>query len=672
MEADNFFALSWKRSPRIRQGRMVRPWRSAKEITVTAVDTGIVRDIPLDKLKASPQNARRTDPEAEIAELASSIDTHGLLQMPVVAPELDGEGNETGYYLVTAGERRRKALRLLAKRKRLKKTALIPCRLKADGSATELSLVENAMRRDMHPADQFEAFAKLHHEEGRGLEEIAGRFGVTAAVVKQRLKLAAVSPALVAGYRKGELTLDQLMAFAVTDDHQRQEEVWAQLSFNKSPEMIRRYLTTGQVNSRDRRVAFVGLAVYEAAGGSVLRDLFAEDHGGWLSDSALLDRLVWEKLKGVAEAVQGEGWKWVEIHPEYPHSQVNAFRRVYPKQVALPADEQEELDRLLARAEELMALAEDTDDLPPEIRTEIDAVEGRIGILERQACPYPADEMPRAGAIVSLTSDGALRIERGFVKREDEPCQPDAADGVVEQNGPQVPKEPKGPRPLPDALIADLTAHRTAALRECLAARPDVALLALTHALALQVFNSRQFDPGTCLGLKIELANLGNVAPGLDESRAGQALSGRYGTWASLLPDASLLWDWLIGQTEATRLALLAHCVACSVDAVRRPNAGKRALSHANQLAEALALDMAKWWQPTGASYLTRVSKERILEAVREGVSEKDAGDIAGLKKDAMVDHAERLLAGTDWLPAVLRAPEALLPANVVEAKAAE
>ena len=101
--------------------------------------------------------------------------------------------------------------------------------LDTEHSATEISLAENAIRTDMHPADQYEAFAKLHDEEGKSAEDIAARFGVTAAVVRQRLKLGAVSPKLRALYRKGEMNLDQLSAFAITEDHERQERVWREL-----------------------------------------------------------------------------------------------------------------------------------------------------------------------------------------------------------------------------------------------------------------------------------------------------------------------------------------------------------------------------------------------------------------------------------------------------------
>lgn len=132
-------------------------------------------------------------------------------------------------------------------------------------------------------------------------------------------------------------------------------------------------------------------------------------------------------------------------------------------------------------------------------------------------------------------------------------------------------------------------------------------------------------------------------------------MSARHDAWATMLPEIDELWAWLTAQNEETRLSILAYCVARMVNAVQRPNGGKRALAHARELAGAVGLDMADWWTPTRDSYLGRVSKSRILDAVREGASAKDADDIAGLKKDAMVEHAERLLSGKRWLPMILR-----------------
>lgn len=621
-----------------------------------------IQYIPLSRLKQSPANARKTGVTIGLDELAASIATHGLLQPLIVHPEPNGEGAEAKWYLVSAGERRRKALGILAKRKKIKKSALVACVVRSDGIPAEISLVENMIRASMHPADQFEAFQKLHFEHGLGVEEIGARFSVSSTIVRQRLKLAAVCPKLMALYREGELTLDQLMAFTLTDDPARQEEIWARLSWNKGPEMIRKLLTESHVSCRDRRVAFVGLEAYEAAGGAVLRDLFVEDHDGWLTDVALLDRLVAEKLEAAAMDVRQEGWKWVEVHAEYPHGQVAAFRRIYPETVPLSDEAQARLDGLTGRYDELAA-EHGEDNVPADVEAELEALDTEIDSLNLQTRAYATEDMAIAGVIVSISSEGALRVERGFLKREDEPRRTEGKPTATEANEPKIPMEAGEMRPLPDALIADLTAHRTMALQECLAARPDVALLAITHTLVLAMFHRGAFDDVTCLDVKAEAPNLATAAPGIADTPAGHAMSARQEKWVSMLPGDGELWSWLITQDEETRLSLLAYCVARTVNAIQRPNSGKRALTHVAQLARAVGLDMAEWWTPTRDNYLGRVSKARILEAVREGLSDKDAADIEGLKKDAMVDHAERLLFGTRWLPEVLRtAPAAAAP----------
>ena len=153
-----------------------------------------------------------------------------------------------------------------------------------------------------------------------------------------------------------------------------------------------------------------------------------------------------------------------------------------------------------------------------------------------------------------------------------------------------------------------------------------------------------------------------------------QVLAERHAVWTRQLPESGeRLWAWCLAQDTATRLGLLAYCAACFVDAVRKPHERSDTirLACADQLAAALTLDMAQWWQPTAQTYLDRVSKKRILEAVVEGVSPEAAENFAKLKKDALVAHAEQRLAGTGWLPALLR-PPVMPDGEIAEPVAAE
>jgi ParB family chromosome partitioning protein len=272
------------------------------------------RDIPFNRLVLSQSNVRRIKAGVSIEELALDVARRTLLQSLTVRPVLDDDGKETGMFEVPAGGRRYRALELLVKQKRLARTAPIPCVVRTDGLAEEDSLAENVQRAPLHPLDQFRAFRDLR-EKGMSEEEIAAAFFVSVQVVKQRLKLASVSSRLLDVYAEDGMTLDQLMAFTVNPDHERQEQVWEALqrSHNKEPYYVRRLLTEGSVRASDKRVQFVGIDAYEAAGGDVMRDLFQQDDGGWLQNPVLLDRLVAERLEREADAVRSEGWKWVEV-----------------------------------------------------------------------------------------------------------------------------------------------------------------------------------------------------------------------------------------------------------------------------------------------------------------------------------------------------------------------
>jgi ParB family chromosome partitioning protein len=605
--------------------------------------------VPLNRLKKSPKNVRKVPhAAADIKAMAASIGAVGMLQYPVVEPELGPRGKPTGIYLVNAGEGRRLAQLLRVKRKEIKADEPIRCILDTEHSATEISLAENAIRSDMHPADQYEAFAKLHSEEGQSAEDIAARFGVTAAVVKQRLKLGAVSPKLRALYRKGDMNLDQLSAFAITEDHERQERVWKELpTFGRSRENILRALSEGQVRSDDRRAVFVGSKAYEQAGGSIIRDLFDAEGGGFFADADLLNRLAREKLQGLADTVATEGWRWVVAEPEFDHETSAAMRRVYAKPVPLSKTERQHLRKLETRYDALCDKYPNGD-VPEGDAAKLVRIETAIEALRREA--YKERDIALAGAFVTVAGDGSARIERGFIRSEDEP----ESKAKEKDQAAASAKDAEGPAPLSEKLVAELTAYRTSALRNELAQHPATALIALVHVLALATFF--RSSEGSCLEIQPKSASLSGHAPGIDESVAEKQIAARHAAWAKRLPQKpERLWTFIHGLTDDERSGLLAHCVSLSVNAIRAPRqCSDESEANAALLAREVALNMTAHWQPTAASYFGRVSKERIVEAVRDGVSEQAAQNIVRLKKPAMAEAAEAALAGKGWIPALL------------------
>ena len=639
----------------------------------TVPDNGTEQFIPLNKLKKSPKNARKVPhSEAAIEAYAASIAAKGILQNLVVAPEVEADGTATGFYFVTIGEGRRLAQLLRVKRKEIKKTEPIRCIVDTTNDPHEISLDENITRENMHPADQFEAFKKLSDERGMGAEDIAARFGVTAHVVRQRLRLAAISPKLMQVYRDGGLTLEQLMAFAITADQARQEAVFDRLSFNRDASTIRRLLTETHVPATERRVHFVGIEAYVEAGGTLLRDLFTEDRGGYLEDVALLDLLVTAKLGREADRLREvEGWKWVQPNLDFPHAQ--GMRRVYPHPVELSSDDQAALDAAKTEVDQLSEWLQTADELPDHVEGRLCELEADIERLEARRHAYDADDIVRGGAFVILNHDGEVRIERGFIRPEDEKPRTDATGDVSAVNGeedgasPEVEDgggegdagtEEEDDRPLSDMLVRDLTAHRTLGLRLNLSEQPDVAIIALTYALAAQIFYVGA--DVHVVGIQPVRTDLTAHADGIEDTPVAKAWADRHANWARQVPrDVTSLWAFVAELDHDSRLALLAHCVALTANAVKLPWEKKpRALVTADRLAEAVALDMAGYWRPTVRSYLGRVTKARILDAVREGVSGEAAERMADMKKVEMAEAAEQLLAGTTWLPALLRTPQ--------------
>ena len=648
--------------------------------TAPVIDNGATVFIPLNKLKKHPKNARKTPhSEASIEAKAASIAAKGILQNLVVEPERDAEGEPTGFYLVTIGEGRRLAQLLRVKRKEIKKTEPIRCVIDTVNDPAEISLDENVSREDLSPADQFERFRELADNRGWGAEEIAARFGVTAHVVKQRLRLGAVSPKLMQVYRDGDLTLDQLMAFAITEDHARQEQVYENLSHNREPWIIRRDLTKTNVAATDRRAIFVGAQAYAEAGGNIIRDLFTEDRGGFYEDAALLDRLVIDKLERIASQVQeAEGWKWVSVHIDYPHA--HGLRRTYPQPVQLSEDDAAAYDGAQKEYDRLSSEYESAEELPDDVDQKFGELEAEIERIDALRHVYDAQEIARSGVFVVLSHDGETRIERGFIRAEDEkPEEVDTSetvnDGVrvsgdgeiIEDSGhdeggnlgsdlePEDEEAEEDGKPLSDLLIRDLTAHRTLGLRLALGEQPDMALLAVTHALAAQTFY-RGVD-ATCLEIRPTSAHLGGHADGIEDTAAGKALADRHAAWAADMPrDVAELWGFIASLDHASVMALFAHCAALTVNAVKQPWERKPcAHETADSLATAVALDMTAHWTPTVRTYLGRVTKAHILAAVREAVSNEAADRFAAMKKQPMAEAAEQLLAATGWLPPLMR-----------------
>lgn len=613
-------------------------------------------------LRPAGRNVRKI-PRMSIPELAASIQRVGLLQNLIVIAAPDGE-----HYEVVAGGRRLAALKLLAKKHRIPKEWEVPCLLVADGTARTASLTENVQREAMHPADQFEAFAALV-AEGRPIEDIAADFSVTPLVVQRRLKLANVSPRLMADYRADAVTLDQLMALAITDDHAAQESAFYDTpTWQRQPSALRERLTEREIDAyRHPLVRFVGLDSYDAAGGGVSRDLFAEgDAGVYLTDSALLERLAQGRLAGIAATVRAEGWAWVDATPGVTHADLHAFQRAPMERREPTKREAQRIEKLQAKMQEVgealdVALEAEDEENADALQEEGSALGEQLQALEDGLQDYSATVKAAAGAIVTIDRNGEAVIHRGLLREAEAKAlrtlerlrQGFGGEEAGNNDEGNTAEETQAPD-MSDRLAQRLSAHCTAALQIEVARHPQVALAALVHGMVQAVLQASHYGHDLPLGVRLTVQDrLEWMAPDWPELPAAMALRELQQAWAGKLPEVSAeLFAALLAMEQGELVKLLAVCVASTVD-VMTP----RATPHqpGAELAQAVGLDMAAWWQPTAEGYFKHVSKAVILQTVGEYAPEH-VTRLAKLKKADIASEAERLADGTGWMPAIFKA----------------
>lgn len=622
--------------------------------------------VPLSRLRPSRRNVRKTAGPS-IEALAASIERVGLLQNLTVTLAADG-----GHYEVVAGGRRFAALKLLAKKRRIAKDWDVPCLLVADASARTASLTENVQREAMHPADQFEAFAALV-AEGRPVEDIAADFGVTPLVVQRRLKLANVSPRLMADYRDDAVSLDQLMALTVTDAHAAQEAAFYDApEWQRSPAALRQRLTEREIGADHALVRFVGLDAYAAAGGGIRRDLFADndDTGTTLTDAALLERLVRDKLESLAEPVRAEGWAWVEAVPHLSPAERQAFLnapRTRREPTARESRRMEVLQGRIARTDAALEEAYDADDedKAETLHQRREALVAELEAVQSQLSGHALEVRAMAGAVVTLDREGQPLMHRGLLREAEakalralDAARQRAATGSGNDGGGSGESDesttgdaPHGTEHLSDRLAQRLSAHRTAALQIEMARQPQVALTALVHALVQQALQGG-YRNALPLGVRLSLRDrLEDLAPDWPESPAALALRELRQTWADKLPqEPDELFTVLLDKSQEELIQLLALCTAPAVDVVT-PRA--TASQPGAELAQALGLDMAAWWKPTADSYFLHVPKAAILDAVAQ-LAPNEVQRLSKLRKAEIAQEAERLAEGSGWMPAVL------------------
>ena len=438
----------------------------------------MITAIELNKLVISPDNVRvLSTSKARDKELVAGIRSVGLLQNLVVVQN-DNDGFE-----VIAGGRRLSALQSLVKEGVFAADYPVACLVKDSADdITQVSLAENAQREAMHPADQFVAFAKMV-KEGSSVVEVSESFGVSKKIVEQRLALGCVHEKLMGYYRRGDLTLDCMMAFTVTDDKERQFACYKELSKgNIWPRSIKNWLLGESITTAGGIGAYVGKSAYVKAGGAVSSDLFEETV--YLVDVELVDELAEKKLeKEASKLIKAGEWSWVEIALE---SDTDDLIQLQPQLCGVPAKITEKIKKMQTEQDEVCTLGQEQN-WPEEIDQKYDAlveeIEKAENARDEKYLKFSKDQRSYSGCVVTFNHEGKLSVVRGLAHKKDVP-QPKKP--LIEQVSDGEAIFDDG---ISQVLSEDLGKYRQQITKAVLLSNPTIALDVLHYSVCYQVLS---------------------------------------------------------------------------------------------------------------------------------------------------------------------------------------
>jgi ParB family chromosome partitioning protein len=597
--------------------------------------------LPLNKLALSDWNVRKNP--GDLKSLKASICAHGgLLQNLQVI-----NAKKKGTYGVVAGGRRLAALQELAAEGKIAADFAVPCQLVEKSEAQAVSLAENTIRQNMTVAEQFRAFSALQ-ANNKTTSEIASTFGLGEQHVKKILRLADVAEELFLLFEQEELELDALKAYAVLDDRAKQLAVFEELGSYASSHAIRRAMLNERVTPKDKRVRFVGLETYENAGGTIEADLFSEDL--FLSDIALLERLVAEKLERAAEVVTAEGWAFVEVCDANRWQVQHQYDSVSPSQRVLAEEEQEILTSLEETAQQAEKVWEENDE-DDDNYAAYEAAGEALEQFQQTLLHYTDEDKARSGAVLLLESDGELVILRGLLSPE--VAQQEAGDRRAQRRESVV-----KPR-ISAKLVQDLSVHKTAAVRYEVMNSPALAYDAMLTSMVIKTFYHVGKAPLTVTFQPVGLTQYSKTVA--SASAAYEAWAIMKEEWKNRLPESvDDAWQAIRAMTPEEKTLLFSFCVAGLVDCITYEKPGTHRYGvECDELVAAANVDMKQWWKPTKETYLAHVKKAQVVETVEEAHDNKrHSKHLLGLKKEPLLQQAEQLLEGHHWLPPELRGAE--------------
>lgn len=617
----------------------------------------VIKMIPLNKLVLSDLNVRKSAAtEMDDQELYASIKAFGIKQNLLVH-------EHEGQVEVHAGGRRLKFAKQLVEEGVWAEDTPIACLMETRDQAIESSTAENTARAAMHPADEYAAF-KAMFDKGANEDEIALKFGTTAAIVRKRMTLAALAPDIFEAFRANTLSIECAKAFAISADHARQMQVYESLRENRDlyPHNIRRALLETTCTANSRLARFVGLDDYKAAGGAVVEDLFSDHDATHLTDIPLLEQLALEKLEAAAADLRKD-WNWAEGHITADFDKLREFGRLYPEPVEPDAALVAERDEIDARLAEL-AGSFDEETWTEELQAEEDKLSARLEELERLTEggeAYTPAQMAIAGCIVALDYYGALKIEAGLVRPEDIPASPeDSADGsesdepmedaIVVKTLPAsmaraaaTDDSDEASEPgLSQALTEELRNTRNQIMKAHLAADFAAAFDLMVYTLARRALGSGYYDAP--LDASVASTEVYSTKDALKETIAARMLEVIAGEldlgWMSLPKPKD--FEAMCALPPEKKQAIFAFCTA---KGLKQQLGGPKADPVIEGIGRRLHIDVATLWRPTARNYWGRVTKAHSLNIARELIDARWADDHASARKGDLAAALEAVFS---------------------------
>ncbi|MDH2329215.1 ParB/RepB/Spo0J family partition protein [Cereibacter sp. SYSU M97828] len=582
-----------------------------------AAAAAVTEYVPLADLYLSPMNPRQEADAEGIALLAESLVACGLVQ------NLGGLRDEAGKVAIVFGGRRLRALNIAVEQR--PDLAMVPVKIAPDAlTAQAWANAENTAREDLNVADEIRAYGAMA-ANGSSAATIARAFGVTEPHVYRRLALSNLDDAILDALQAKEITLATAACFTVSNDPDLALTVLDRVKRSDYSEYhIKQMLRPEAITSKDRRVAFVTLEAYEANGGKLTGDLFAEVK--YIEDGAKLIQMYDAKLEAAAEALRAEGWKWVEVYDDsyVSYNMTEKMMRLYMEQGHLTEAEAEEYDTLAEAAE-----AEAMDEAQTARFEELtEKLEDRH---------YSPEQIEQSGGWVYVGHNGALESKMGYVRKED---QAEAAEaGVIAAPRASAEDRPAEKSPFSQKLVEDMQSVELAAVQTALLSKPTLILDFLAFALSPEA--------GAYHNMMEVRTGKPRIVPSQED---GLELDER------LMQSATTRSIDLAGSFNAFREKGQKHRNAALTEAVARTLnyrcGGYDAGPMFDLLANEAGASMRSIWTPTAANFFGRVSGA-FLDALLQdllGLEENDTAfrGFKSQKKAAKAAEMENLFSDAE------------------------